>query len=92
MDKKSVSQLALRFVLIIGVVNLFADFTYEGARSVNGAFLASLGASAIVDGFVGGFGELIGYGLRGRCYLAFALACEGSAQHSLVRGTPARCG
>ncbi len=64
MDKKSVSQLALRFVLIIGVVNLFADFTYEGARSVNGAFLASLGASAIVVGFVAGFGELIGYGLR----------------------------
>ena len=64
MDKKSASQLALRFVLIIGVVNLFADFTYEGARSVNGAFLGSLGASAIVVGFVGGFGELIGYSLR----------------------------
>ena len=64
MNKKRVSQLALRFVLLIGVVNLFADFTYEGARSVNGAFLASLGASAIVVGFVAGFGELIGYGLR----------------------------
>jgi hypothetical protein len=64
MDKKSVSRLALQFVLIVGVVNLFADFTYEGARSVNGAFLASLGASAIVVGFVAGFGELIGYGLR----------------------------
>jgi hypothetical protein len=62
--KKSASRLALRFVLIIGVVNLFADLTYEGARSVNGAFLASLGASAIVVGFVAGFGELIGYGLR----------------------------
>jgi hypothetical protein len=64
MDRKSASQLALRFVLIIGVVNLFADFTCEGARSVNGAFLGSLGASAIVVGFVGGFGELIGYSLR----------------------------
>ncbi len=63
MDKKSASQLALRFVLIIGVVNLFADFTYEGARSVNER-LGSLGASAIVVGFVGGFGELIGYSLR----------------------------
>jgi predicted MFS family arabinose efflux permease len=62
--KTTVSQLALRFVIIIGVVNLFADFTYEGARSVNGAFLASLGASAIVVGFVAGFGELIGYSLR----------------------------
>jgi len=64
MEKKSVAQLALRFVLVIGVVSLFADFTYEGARSVNGAFLASLGASAIAVGFVAGFGELIGYGLR----------------------------
>src|ERR1039458_9374939 len=75
MDKKSVSRLALQFVLIVGVVNLFADFTYEGARSVNGAFLASLGASAIVVGFVAGFGELIGYGLfasKTHKYWAFA--------------------
>lgn len=64
MGKKGASQLALRFVLLVGVVNLFADLTYEGARSVNGAFLASLGASAVVVGFVAGFGELIGYGLR----------------------------
>ena len=26
----------LRFVILIGVVNLFADFTYEGGRSVTG--------------------------------------------------------
>jgi hypothetical protein len=37
---------ALRFVLIIGIVNLFADLTYEGARSINGQFLGVLGASA----------------------------------------------
>src|ERR1700751_774767 len=37
---------AFRFVLIIGVANLFADMTYEGARSVTGPFLGSLGASA----------------------------------------------
>ena len=64
MTKQQASQLALRFVIIVGVVNLFADLTYEGARSVNGAFLASLGASAIAVGFVSGFGELVGYGLR----------------------------
>lgn len=63
-NKKGLAKLALRFVLIIGFVNLFADFTYEGARSVNGAFLGSLGASAAVVGFVAGFGELIGYSLR----------------------------
>ena len=55
---------AFSFVLIIGIVNFFADLTYEGARGIVGPFLGSLGASAAVVGFVGGFGELIGYGLR----------------------------
>jgi MFS family permease len=55
---------ALRFVLIIGIVNLFADLTYEGARGIIGPFLGSLGASAAIVGFVAGFGELMGYGLR----------------------------
>ena len=54
---------ALRFVVIIGIVNLFADLTYEGARGI-GPFLGSLGASAAIVGFVAGFGELMGYGLR----------------------------
>jgi MFS family permease len=55
---------ALRFVLLIGVVSLFADGTYEGARSIAGPYLAILGASATLVGFIGGFGELLGYGLR----------------------------
>ncbi len=55
---------ALKFVVLIGVVSLFADMTYEGARSINGQYLALLGASASVVGIVAGFGELIGYGLR----------------------------
>ncbi len=55
---------ALRFVLIIGIANFFADFTYEGARGIVGPFLGSLGASAAIIGFVAGFGELMGYGLR----------------------------
>jgi predicted MFS family arabinose efflux permease len=55
---------AFRFVLIIGIVNLFADMTYEGARGIAGPFLGSLGASAAVVGFVAGFGEFLGYGLR----------------------------
>lgn len=55
---------ALRFVVIIGIVNLFADLTYEGARGIIGPFLGSLGASAAIVGFVAGFGELMGYGLR----------------------------
>src|SRR5438309_8067767 len=55
---------ALQFVLIIGIVNFFADFTYEGARGIVGPFLGSLGASAAIVGFVAGLGELLGYGLR----------------------------
>jgi predicted MFS family arabinose efflux permease len=55
---------ALQFVVVIGIVNFFADFTYEGARGIVGPFLGSLGASAAVLGFVAGLGELMGYGLR----------------------------
>jgi len=64
MHKKDISKLAFRFVFIIGIVSLFGDMTYEGARSINGAFLGFLGASGTIVGFVAGFGELIGYGLR----------------------------
>ena len=63
-DRRDAAKLAFRFVLVIGIANFFADFTYEGARSVFGPFLASLGASAAVVGFVAGFGEMVGYGLR----------------------------
>lgn len=55
---------AVGFVVLIGIVSLFADATYEGARSVSGPFLAVLGASGAVVGIVAGFGELVGYGLR----------------------------
>jgi MFS family permease len=55
---------ALRFVLMIGVVSFFADFVYEGGRSINGSFLATLGASGAIVGVVAGLGELLGYGLR----------------------------
>jgi len=55
---------ALRFVILIGIVSLFADMTYEGARSINGPFLAILGASGAVVGVVSGLGELIGFSIR----------------------------
>jgi MFS family permease len=57
-------KVALRFVLMIGVVSFFADFVYEGGRSITGPFLAVLGASGAVVGVVAGLGELLGYGLR----------------------------
>src|SRR5262249_61805113 len=54
----------LQFVLLLGVVNLFADLTYEGARSITGPFLAQLGASAALVSIVSGVGEFFGYTLR----------------------------
>jgi len=55
---------SLKFVILLGVVSLFADATYEGARSIAGPYLAVLGASAAIVGIVLGLGELVGYGLR----------------------------
>jgi len=55
---------AVKFIVLLGIVSLFADVTYEGARSITGPFLLSLGASATVVGITAGLGELIGYGLR----------------------------
>src|SRR5713101_646834 len=63
-QRTTLAKLAFRFVLTIGIVNLFADLTYEGARSITGPFLGSLGASATVIGIVVGIGELLGYSLR----------------------------
>ena len=51
---------ALRFVILIGIVSFFADFAYEGARSITGPYLALLGASATLVGFIAGLGELSG--------------------------------
>jgi MFS family permease len=55
---------AMKFIVLLGIVSLFADMTYEGSRSITGPYLAVLGASAVTVGFVAGFGELSGYVLR----------------------------
>jgi MFS family permease len=57
-------RIALRFIILIGIISFFADFTYEGSRSIVGPYLATLQASGTVVGIVTGFGELLGYGLR----------------------------
>lgn len=64
MPKDLQPKQALKFIIILGIVSLFADITYEGARSITGAYLAILGASATLVGFVAGFGEFVGYALR----------------------------
>ena len=55
---------AYQFITLMGIVSLFGDMTYEGARSITGPYLAVLGASAGIVGFVAGVGEFIGYALR----------------------------
>jgi MFS family permease len=55
---------ALRFVVMVGIFSFFADFTYEGSRSIIGPYLATLQASGTAVSIVTGFGELLGYSLR----------------------------
>lgn len=55
---------AFRFVLLMGLVNLFADMTYEGGASLNGPFMGTLGAGAAAISMVAGLGEFLGYALR----------------------------
>jgi predicted MFS family arabinose efflux permease len=55
---------ALKFVLLVGVMSFFADFAYEGSRSIIGPYLGMLGAGALAIAVVTGVGEFLGYGLR----------------------------
>jgi len=55
---------ATKFVVLIGLISLFSDMTYEAARSINGSFLQILGTNGATVGIVAGLGELLGYGLR----------------------------
>lgn len=64
MQEISIQTKAFRFVLMIGIVSLFADMCYEGSRSIVGPYLAELGASGTVVGIVAGLGEFLGYALR----------------------------
>src|SRR5438552_17296378 len=61
---RSSAPSAFNFVLTLGVVNLFADMTYEGGASINGPFLGMLGASAAAISIIAGIGEFLGYSLR----------------------------
>lgn len=62
--KEAAVSSAIGFIVILGVVSLLADITYEGGRSLVGQFLKILGARAAVVGIAAGAGELFGYGIR----------------------------
>jgi MFS family permease len=55
---------ALKFVVMVGIMSFFADFTYEGSRSITGQYLGLLGAGAFAISVISGGGEFLGYGLR----------------------------
>jgi len=55
---------ALRFIVCLGIVSLFADMTYEGAHSIIGPYLKDLGATALQVAFIAGVGEMLGASLR----------------------------
>ncbi len=64
MEQKASDKSALKFIILLGIVSLCADATYEGGRSITGAYLGVLGASGFVVGLVAGLGELIGHCFR----------------------------
>jgi MFS family permease len=57
-------RIAYRFIILFGIISALGDITYEGARSVTGPYLQTLGASAFAIGLVTGLGEFLGYALR----------------------------
>jgi len=55
---------AFLFIMLLGIISFFSDFTHEGARSIYGSYLGLIGASALVISFTAGLGEFIGQALR----------------------------
>jgi hypothetical protein len=55
---------AWKFIILVGIISLFSDMTYEGARTITGPFLGLLGAGAVIVSTVAGLGEFLGYAVR----------------------------
>ena len=82
---------AIKFIVCLGMVSLFADMTYEGAYSIMGGFLKDLGATAAEVGIIAGVGEMIAASLRyfsgrlaDRTRAYWTLALAGYAMNLLV--------
>ena len=55
---------AIKFILCMGLVSLFADMTYEGAHGSIGPLMSDLGASVTAVAIIAGLGEMVAAGLR----------------------------
>jgi MFS family permease len=64
MNQKTLKQKSYQFIILFGIISMFGDITYEGGRSITGPYLAVLGVSATMVGFIGGLGEFVGYAFR----------------------------
>lgn len=64
METSVLRKRAYRLILLLGLVSLFGDITYEGVRGITGPYLALLGASATAVSVVAGLGEFLGYAFR----------------------------
>jgi MFS family permease len=63
MDLRDLGRVSLVTFILLSLVSLFADMTYEGARSVSGAYLEALSATAIFASLAS-IGEFLGYVMR----------------------------
>ena len=55
---------AWQVIILFGLISLFGDIIYEGARSVNGPFLKMLSTPVFIVGLIAGAGEFLGYAVR----------------------------
>ena len=55
---------AVQVIIIFGLISMFGDIIYEGARGANGQYLQLLGANATSVGIIVGLGEFLAYCLR----------------------------
>lgn len=61
---QNMKRRAFNLIILFGLVSLFGDIAYEGARSVNGPYLKLLAVNATTVGIIAGLGEFLGYALR----------------------------
>jgi hypothetical protein len=61
---RNARRLAMQLIIVFGIISLFSDTIFEGARSVNGPYLKTLGADAALVGLVAGLAEMLGYLVR----------------------------
>lgn len=60
----SLKKRAFIFIILLGIISFFSDFTHEGARSIYGPYLNLIGVSAFLVALTAGLGEFIGQALR----------------------------